>query len=283
MSEAGMNGLVINIPELHPELVKAAFPGGVKFFDPGLRRETGGTFFLSPLLPFNPKQASQMLGSFAGLNRDFPRPGELSAFARAQMDAMSRRKGMDETEAADLGRFLLSQGLPGDVRQVEKSSPEKSLALSQQVLLLAWQMEEYGLELRGIPDDLARSLKVFDEALGLEGDFPGGRGLHGEFSGEAFPGDWEDLVPPWPLVVEHIVRFLPEGGALLTTRRELRSIWEDRGCVFHPLEAWDRELLGLSGEEEKAWLKSRIRLEELTDRKAIKGQADVVTVYAPAS
>ncbi|TVR00788.1 MAG: hypothetical protein EA399_03650 [Desulfovibrionales bacterium] len=84
----------------------------------------------------------------------------------------------------------------------------------QQLLLLAWQMEEQDMELRHLQNLVDAGWQKLDSALGVE-DSEGVKGLSEGRSQVVFEN--REAVMPWNLVLEAMLFFAPRGTLLLTS------------------------------------------------------------------
>ncbi|WP_152555201.1 hypothetical protein [Desulfonatronum thiodismutans] len=202
--------LMLAVPWLHPEMEPAALPAEVRFFDPGV----GPTSLPASLpastpggwRPADPPLSEAMAAAFLR---------ESAAFAREHGGSrgalnVNSLAGNDFYAGSALS---IQSELTGGARRRDDPAVR-----CQQLLLLAWQLEEQALELRSLDQHVQAGWRELDAALGVDdtGDLE-------DLSGERFalvPGDRESI-PSWRLVLEAMLFFVPQGTLLMTSHREI--------------------------------------------------------------
>ncbi len=108
---------------------------------------------------------------------------------------------------------------------------------TQQLLILAWAMEERQAELGALSASLELASARFGQALGVEAEAyhleqAGLAGATTRMSGLAESGPVEG--PPWRLVIEAMLRFLPEGAVLFCDAPDIWEAWTESGLEAKP-------------------------------------------------
>lgn len=94
----------------------------------------------------------------------------------------------------------------------------------QQLLLLAWQLEEQALEMRSLERSINACWQNLDQTLGIEeSGEPLDSGEHRDFSGKRFfvASLDQEAILPWRLVLEAVLFFLPQQTLLISSHREI--------------------------------------------------------------
>ncbi|PTN37649.1 hypothetical protein [Desulfonatronum sp. SC1] len=198
--------LMLAVPWLHPEMEPATLPAEARFFDPGVGPASlpvgtpGG--WRPAGAPLSEAMASAFLRESAAFAREHGGSrGALNVNALASNDFYS-------------GSALSIQSeLTGGARRRDDPAVR-----CQQLLLLAWQVEEQTLELRSLGRHIQAGLRDLDAVLGVD-DTDEIKVLSGErFS--LVPEDRESILP-WRLVLEAMLFFVPQGTLLTTSHQEI--------------------------------------------------------------
>lgn len=198
--------LVLVVPWLHPEMEPTALPAAVRFFDPGIgpARLSGSASdgWHPPDAPLSEAMAAAFLRESAVFARERGGSrGSLGANALAGNDFYAGSALSIQAE--------LTGGAP------RRDDPA---VRSQQLLLLAWQVEKQTLEIRRLEQQVQAGWRELDETLGVdEADeiraLVGGRLTAAPEAGE--------VALPWRPVLEAMLFFVPPGALLVTSHREI--------------------------------------------------------------
>lgn len=218
--------LFLRLPTLHPELARcSASTGSVTRSDspvslwPGLpgMPETG---WWSPKYPFAPDEARACLADIHAMGEAALSGVPLQALAARDASPAAARAAA-ESEA--LTRFARTGVVdePGDISE----APDSARRAAQKALLWAWLLEERALELRALTQSYAVRAARLADALGGEREerdaMPDSATL--DAPAEAHPAEDPDLLPPWRVVLENAVLFMPGGTHIAVDSPEMSA------------------------------------------------------------
>ncbi len=198
--------LMLVVPWLHPEMEPVTLPAEARFFDLGV-----GSTSVPVGTPGRWRPADAPLSE--AMTTAFLR--ESAAFARERGGSrgalnVNALTGNDFYAGSALS---IQSELTGGAKRRDDSAVR-----CQQLLLLAWQVEEQALELRSLDQHVQAGWRELDAALGVDETDE-----IEVFSGERFslvPEDRESILP-WRLVLEAMLFFVPQGTLLMTSHREI--------------------------------------------------------------
>ncbi len=198
--------LMLVVPWLHPEMEPVTLPAEARFFDPGTSPTSVPVGTPGRWLPADAPLSEAMAAAFLRESAAFAleRGGSRGAL---NVNALT---GNDFYAGSALS---IQSELTGGARRRDDPAVR-----CQQLLLLAWQVEEQALELRSLDQHVQAGWRELDEALGVDDTDE-----IEDLSGERFalvPGDRESI-PSWRLVLEAMLFFVPQGTLLMTSHREI--------------------------------------------------------------
>lgn len=212
--------LLITFPHLHPDAGRAAGTDqGALTFDPGVQDEPPPCTWRPADLPLSPAMARAFLRESDRFALEHGRgKAKLSARALAGDDFYA------QTSLAIRSRLTSQAGQP---------PPDAAQAVqAQQVLLLAWQLEQQFLEMREMQRRIDANLGELGRILDPEEEGEGDR------LPTADPLLWEDesLGLPWRTIVEALLLFTPAEAVLTTSDRTVLDALGDLdpGFEIHP-------------------------------------------------
>jgi hypothetical protein len=233
--------LMLAVPWLHSEMEPIALPAEASFFDPGvgprsIQKSRPGEWHPADA-PLSEAMAAAFLRESAAFARE--RGGSRGALN------VNSLAGNDFYAGSALS---IQSELTGGARRRDDPAVR-----CQQLLLLAWQLEEQALELRSLDQHVQAGWRELDAALGVDDT-----GENEDLSGERFalvPGDRESI-PSWRLVLEAMLFFVPQGTLLMTSHREIiETLTDEPDCSladFPGNESGDLEGLLVSVQAEMA-------------------------------
>jgi hypothetical protein len=223
-----MTDPIIAFPFLHPELTGPLGLPGVAFLDPGLAAAIKPGAYRPDNLPLSPAEAAAAVGQWISFGDIFKDPRSLAGFASAGLTGFAPDSSMalrkEITDRADPAKAAAAK--------------EKENGLRAQTLLgLAYRIEENALELTGIDAKIGLSFDRLQKELGLAGLNDGvdyenrGCGDDEEFDLPGAPSVSDaPQLPPWRLVLEAMLFFLPPGCALVTADADVAASWDEFGA-----------------------------------------------------
>lgn len=208
--------LMLAVPWLHSEMESVMLPAEASFFDPGVGPRSVPAGTPGGWRPADAPLSEAMASAFLR---------ESTAFVREHVGSrgalnVNALVGNDFYAGSALA---IQSELTGGARR--RNDPAVRF---QQLLLLAWQVEEQALELRNLDQHVQAGWRELDAALGMDDtdNIPG-------LSGERFSLVPEEREPvlPWRLVLEAMLFFVPQGTLLATSHREIiEALAEEPGC-----------------------------------------------------
>ncbi len=198
--------LLLAVPWLHPEMEPGTLPVDARFFDPGV-----GPASLPVGIPGGWRPADAPLSEAMA-----------SAFLR-ESAAFVREHG-GSRGALNVNTLAGNDFYAGSALSIQSELTggagrrDDPAVRCQQLLLLAWQVEEQTLELRSLGRHIQAGLRDLDAVLGVD-DTDEIKVLSGErFS--LVPEDRE-LILSWRLVLEAMLFFVPQETLLMTSHPEI--------------------------------------------------------------
>lgn len=210
--------LLITFPHLHPDAGRTGTDQGVLSFDPGMQDEPPPCAWRPADLPLSPAMARAFLRESDRFALEHGRDkAKLSARALVGDDFYA------QTSLAIRSRLTSQAGQP---------PPDAAQAVqAQQVLLLAWQLEQQFLEMRDMQRRIDADLDELGRILDPEGEA-------GDRLSAADPLLWEDesLGLPWRTILEALLLFTPAEAVLSTSDRTVLDALGDLdpGFEIHP-------------------------------------------------
>lgn len=224
--------MFVHFPEMHPELLpeacRAVLPGEARFFDPGLGATASALHVRAEAAPFDPRTARALLADTLRFGESQASPRDLLAQSLVEqagaLSPESSRAVQDEVERSLLG---------AEAAQPEVDAPELARRQGQMLLLLAWNLEERLLDLRGVEgklksawDRLDQSVAAGAEVVDDEADHEA-MALGRELSGLTLP-DVSDMAMPWRKLLEAFAVLMP-GAALCSTDKDILAALVEAG------------------------------------------------------
>lgn len=269
--------MILSFPLLHPELLpeaaRAALPEALRFLDPGLAKSGSPEHFRPEGAPFDPRTARALLADTLRYGESLANPRDI--LAQSLVQRFSQDGGLSpESSRAVLGEVEQSMAA-GKAPEAEAADAlREARSQAQLLLLLAWNLEERLLELRGIEGSLrtawsrlGQSVTSGEEAVD-EADSEA-LNLGRELSNVNLP-DATELALPWRKLLESYATLSPE-AFLCTTDPEIDAALAEAGVPEGPLAAmtgaarvfqapaW--RFLGLDrAPEARPWLEATVRL-----------------------
>ncbi|WP_045218863.1 hypothetical protein [Desulfonatronum thioautotrophicum] len=212
--------LMLVVPWLHLEMEPVALPAEALFFDPGLHPLAGpdnGMVNDSRRVPGRWRPVAVPLSE--GMATAFLREATVFAREHGAGRAMLSANALTGNDFYAGSALSIQSELTGGT-----PSRDNPAVRYQQLLLLAWQMEEQDLELRKLQHLIDTGWQKLDSALGVEDS----EGING-FSEDRSPviSANRETVVPWRLVLEAMLFFAPQGTLLVTSHREIIESLED--------------------------------------------------------
>jgi len=223
-----MPDTIIAFPFMHPELAGLFDWPEALCLDPGLASVPASGRFRPRGLPLAPDAAAGAVRQLISFGDAFKDPRGLADFAAATT----------QTAFAPGSSMAIRLELAG------RGDPAKAKELShraQTLLGLAYAIEESALDLKSIDSRIGSSFARFQKELGLSAldasiDYENcGCGDEEEFD---LPGELgvseSPQSPPWRLVLEAMLFFLPPEVALMTADPDIAGTWDEFGARFAP-------------------------------------------------
>jgi len=267
--------MIFHFPQMHPELLPAAeravLPSEARFLDPGLGKPGSPDHERPASAPFDARTAKALLTDTLRFGESVSSPRDILAQGLVEQ-ANALNPESSRAVQAEVERSILGVVTP------EKAGPdaqENARRQAQMVLLLAWNLEERLLDLRGAEAKIQTAWERLDKSVSAgEGEADDGSDheamhLGRELSGLTLPMG-ADLAMPWRKLLESFAVLVPE-AALITTDVEIGAALTDSGIpeasladmpgaarVFRA-QAW--RLIGLDRlPEARPWLDAMITL-----------------------
>lgn len=231
--------MYFHFPQMHPDLLplswRDALPESVRFLDPGLGKAESLAHVRPEGAPFDARMAKALLadtlrfGENMGNSRDI-----LAQSLVQQVSALapeSSRSVLRDVEQSILG------AAPGGLENLDALGNARRQA--QMLLLLAWNLEDRLLELRGIEAGLKTSWERLGLSVTAGADAEGdeldheAQALGRELSGQAMP-ESSSIPLPWRKLVECFA-VLTNGVPLVTADAEIGSAFAEDGIPEAPL------------------------------------------------
>lgn len=272
--------MFVHFPQMHPELLpeacRAVLPGEVRFFDPGLGAAADAQHVRSEAAPFDPRTARALLADTLRFGESQASPRDLLAQSLVEqagaLSPESSRAVQDEVERSLLG---------ADAAQPLVDALELARRQAQMLLLLAWNLEERLLDLRGVEgrlksawDRLDQSVAAGAEVVDDEADHES-MALGRELSGLTLP-DASDMGMPWRKLLEAFAVLMP-GVALCSTDEDIAAAMAEAGA---PEAALDRAPGAVRVFQAQVW--RLMGLERLPEGKPWLDALLSVAFFAPA-
>ncbi|MBA4356269.1 MAG: hypothetical protein C0405_00930 [Desulfovibrio sp.] len=274
--------MMLYFPHLHPALLadaqRQALPQGVRFLDPGLA-EPGSQDHVPPACaPFDRRLARAILADTLRFGESVAAPRDIAVQGLLQqaeaLSPESARLVLATVESSIAGTQAKPGALPEPLLEARRQA--------QTLLLLAWNLEERILDLRGIDAGLRASWKRLGESVaqaeatdeaalaaqsGLEDDESAGQAdgdalALGKVLAGLTPPDAYVEALPWRRILEAFVALAP-GAELVTADASIVSalreacLPESQGAFAAP--AW--KLAGLDRcPPARPWLDTMVRL-----------------------
>jgi hypothetical protein len=216
--------MFLHFPLMHPELLsevcRAALPGEIRFLDPGLGAAASAQHVRSECAPFDVRTARALLADTLRFGETQASPRDLLAQSLVEqagaLSAESSRAVQDEVEKSLLG---------GESSPSSADALEQARRQAQMLLLLAWNLEERLLDLRGVEDKLKSAWDRLDQSVAAGAEVVEDEAdqealaLGRELSGLTLP-DTSDLGMPWRKLLESFAVLMP-GQTLCTLEAEI--------------------------------------------------------------
>jgi len=274
--------MFLHFPLMHPELLsegrRAALPEETRFLDPGLGVAASAQHVRSDCAPFDVRTARALLADTLRFGESQASPRDLLAQSLVEqagaLSAESSRAVQDEVEKSLLG---------GDPSQPGADAQELARRQAQMLLLLAWNLEERLLDLRGVEDKLKSAWDRLDQSVAAGAEVVDDEAdqealaLGRELSGLT-PPDASDMGMPWRKLLESFAVLMP-GQILCTMETEIGAALAEAGVPEASLDAvpgaarvfraqvW--KLMGLERHPEgKPWLDALLTLGVIAPAKA---------------
>jgi len=230
-----MPDTIISFPFMHPELAGLAGWPEALAFDPGLAAAAAPGSFRPPGLPLAPASAAGAVRQLISFGDAFKDPRGLADFAAATQSAFAPGSSMAI-------RQELTARLDPAGAAAAKTSEDSHRA--QTLLGLAFTIEESALALQSIDNRIGSSFARFQKELGLATldasiDYENRGGDDEEFDLPAGLPDAPSVAgasqaPPWRLVLDAMLFFLPPETALLTSDPDIAGAWDEFGAHLAP-------------------------------------------------
>jgi len=201
-------------PEFNPASLQTKAPHGTLFIDPGLATEPCAHLWRPDTLPLDADTARTFLRESDGFVREHGRGRQSLAAA-----ALTREDFYAQTSLAIRSRLTS----PAESRK----SHQDPAVQAQQVLLLAWRMEQHTQEIQALQQSIRAGWDDLAQTLGMDesDDMPS---LAGEK--DFLEDDPQSL--PWPMILESVMYFAPPGAVLATNHRAvLEELAEIESCA----------------------------------------------------
>ncbi len=274
--------MFLHFPLMHPELLsegrRAALPEETRFLDPGLGAAASAQHVRSECAPFDGRTARALLADTLRFGESQASPRDLLAQSLVEqagaLSAESSRAVQDEVEKSLLG---------GASSQPGADAQELARRQAQMLLLLAWNLEERLLDLRGVEDKLKSAWDRLDQSVAAGAEVVDDEAdqealaLGRELSGLT-PPDASDMGMPWRKLLESFAVLMP-GQTLCTMEAEIGAALAEAGVPEASLDAvpgaarvfraqaW--KLMGLERQPEgKPWLDALLTLGVIAPAKA---------------
>ena len=259
-------------PHLHPALLsdgqRQALPEGVRFLDPGLAQPGSPEHVLPASAPFDRRTAKAILADTLRFGESVAAPRDLAVQGLLQqaeaLSQESERLVLADVAGAVAGASAPAEAVADPLVQARQQA--------QTLLLLAWNLEERILDLRGIDDGLRASWARLGESVSPAGEGDPEAGTDDEADTHALalgtmlagltPPDAYGEALPWRRLLEAFAVLAP-GEGLVTADAGIAAslreagLPEEKGAFLAP--AW--RLAGLDRcPLARPWLAAPVRL-----------------------
>jgi len=267
--------MIFHFPQMHPELLpaaaRAALPADARFLDPGVGKPGSPDHVRPDLAPFDARTAKALLTDTLRFGESVSSPRDILAQGLVEqanaLNPESSRAVQAEVERSILGAVAPEQAAPDALENARRQA--------QMVLLLAWNLEDRLLDLRGAEAKIQTAWERLDKSVsageGESDDESDHESMHlgRELSGLTLPMDASTALP-WRKLLESFAVLVPE-AFWATTDEEIGAALTDAGvpeapladmpgaaCVFRA-QAW--RLIGLDRlPEARPWLDAMVTL-----------------------
>lgn len=212
--------MLLYFPHLLPQSLsdeaRAALPEGVRFLDPGLAKPGSPEHHLPEGAPYDRRHARALLADTLNFGLSVANPRDISAQGLIREEEALSKEGslavLGEVEQAISGADGGAAGSPDPLEQARRQA--------QMLLLLAWNLEERTIELRGIGQGLSDSWERLGRSVALgEADVDDEADVEALEVGRMLSGlgvpDAAPAPAPWRRVLEAMAVFAP--GAVFVT------------------------------------------------------------------
>lgn len=270
--------MLLYFPNLLPQSLcdeaRAALPEAIRFLDPGLARPGSPEHLMPEGAPYDRRNARALLSDTLNFGLSMANPRDISAQGLIREEEALSREGslavLGEVERVISGADE-AYGQPDALEQARRQA--------QMLLLLAWNLEERAIELRGIGQGLSASWERLGKSVALgEADVDDEADVEALEVGRMLSGlgvpDAAPAPAPWRRVLEAMAVLAPgavfltadaavaadlaEGGALAAASPvEVRVEGLAEPVAARRAPAW--KFLGLDrAPETRPWLESEI-------------------------
>lgn len=231
-----MNKKIIYTPTMHESLAPKELPKDVLFMRPGLpSSEPSDSIYVPENLPYPPAQAETVLRELVSMGSTLAREGSLKFMAGQswlQTENSAQRKS--ELEEKRLLEKVARTGSVDDTQPAETITiaPNNTEYLhnAQKTLLLAWEHENYCIEIAALKEKITAGDRLLQNSLGALGINE--HELHeiagaNIFEDEAAAGTIFENEPEsspgydWRIIVDAMGALLPQSAILLTADEEI--------------------------------------------------------------
>jgi hypothetical protein len=231
--------MFLHFPLMHPDLVPAdrlsALPDGTRFLDPGLAQAGSARHHRPEDAPFDPRTARALLA-------DTLRYGESQADPRDLLaQSLVEQAGALSPESSRAVQAEVERSVLGAAPAASDDAQAAARRQAQMLLLLAWNLEERLLDLRGVEEKLKGAWERLDQSVAAGAEVVDDEAdqdalaLGRELSGLRLP-DASDMALPWRKLVEAFALLAP-GAALCATDAGIGAALAEAGTPEGPLEA----------------------------------------------
>lgn len=235
--------MLLHFPQMHPDLLPPALreglPESVRFLDPGLGKADSPLHLRPEAAPFDPRTARALLADTLRYGESVANPRDILAQGLVQQleQAESHLAEGSRSVLAEVEQCVSTPTAPG---QQPAGAQDNARRQAQMVLLLAWNLEERLLELRGIEaglrtawDRLGQSVTANGELADEETDYEA-LALGRELSGQSLP-DSSSMAMPWRRLLESFA-VLATDCDLCTSDAEIGAALAEAGIPEAPLD-----------------------------------------------
>lgn len=266
--------MILYFPHMHPELLseeaRAALPAEVRFLDPGLAPADSAAHALPESAPFDRRTAKAILADTLRFGESVAAPRDIAVHGLLQQAETLAPEGARQVAAE------VERSIAGVAQAESRADPlDEARRQAQTLLLLAWNLEERLVELRGIDQRLRESWQRLGESVAPaeaaetdvaeEGDLDEDSRQLGQVLAHMTPPDAEPDAEkaglPWRRMLQAFAVLAP-GARLATTDPSVGSALREAGLVSSgtaAAPAW--RLAGLDRcPEDRPWLDAELTL-----------------------